>query len=71
MGSPVKSEAVNDNPASEITLDGFVNGMNGRIERFWRTLKDALTLFGIRNEDELQATLEVLKTHYNQHRPHQ
>ena len=45
--------------------------MNGRIERFWRTLKDALKLFDISNEAELQATLEVLKTHYNQHRPHQ
>jgi putative transposase len=45
--------------------------MNGRIERFWRTLKDALKLFDITNEVELQATLEMLKTHYNQHRPHQ
>jgi len=45
--------------------------MNGRIERFWRTLKDALKLFDISNEAELQATLEMLKTHYNQHRPHQ
>ena len=45
--------------------------MNGRIERFWRTMKDALNLFNISNEAELQATLEMLKTHYNQHRPHQ
>jgi putative transposase len=45
--------------------------MNGRIERFWRTLKDALKLFDISNEAELQATLEMLKMYYNQHRPHQ
>ena len=45
--------------------------MNGRIERFWRTLKDALKLFDIPDEVELQATLDMLKHHYNQHRPHQ
>lgn len=45
--------------------------MNGRIERFWRTLKDALNLFDIPNEAELQATLGMLKHYYNHHRPHQ
>jgi transposase InsO family protein len=45
--------------------------MNGRIERFWRTLKDALRLFDSPNEAELQATLDMLKRHYNRHRPHQ
>jgi transposase InsO family protein len=45
--------------------------MNGRIERFWRTLKDALKLFDIHNEAELQATLDTLRHYYNHHRPHQ
>ena len=45
--------------------------MNGRIERFWRTLKDALKLFDIPDEVELQATLDTLKHYYNQYRPHQ
>jgi putative transposase len=45
--------------------------MNGRIERVWSTFKQLLRMFDIRNEAELQATLELLRDTYNQHRPHQ
>jgi putative transposase len=45
--------------------------MNGRIERVWSTFKQLLRKFDINNEIELQATLELLRDTYNQHRPHQ
>lgn len=45
--------------------------MNGRIERVWSTFKQLLRKFDITNENELQATLELLRDTYNQHRPHQ
>jgi putative transposase len=45
--------------------------MNGRIERVWSTFKQLLRMFDIKNEAELQATLELLRDIYNQHRPHQ
>ncbi len=45
--------------------------MNGRIERVWSTFKQLLRMFDMKNEAELQATLELLKETYNQHRPHQ
>ena len=44
---------------------------NGRIERVWSTFKQLLRMFDIKNEAELQATLELLRDIYNQHRPHQ
>jgi transposase InsO family protein len=45
--------------------------MNGRIERVWSTFKQVLGMFDLCNEVELQATLELLRDTYNQHRPHQ
>lgn len=45
--------------------------MNGRIERVWSTFKQLLRMYDIKNEAELQATLDVLRGTYNQHRPHQ
>jgi transposase InsO family protein len=45
--------------------------MNGRIERVWSTFKHLLRAFDITNEAELQATLDLLRETYNQHRPHQ
>jgi putative transposase len=45
--------------------------MNGRIERVWSTFKQLLRMYDIRNETELQATLDLLRETYNQHRPHQ
>ena len=45
--------------------------MNGRIERVWSTFKQLLRAFDIRNEAELQATLDLLRETYNQRRPHQ
>lgn len=35
--------------------------MNGRIERVWSTFKQLLRMFDIKNEAELQATLELLQ----------
>ncbi|MFZ5875157.1 MAG: integrase core domain-containing protein [Nitrospirota bacterium] len=43
----------------------------GHIERAWTALKQLLRMFDIKNEAELQATLELLRDTYNQHRPHQ
>ncbi|MFZ5875148.1 MAG: integrase core domain-containing protein [Nitrospirota bacterium] len=45
--------------------------MNGRIECVWSTFKQLLRMFDLKNEAELQATLEMLQETYNQHRPHQ
>lgn len=45
--------------------------MNGRIERVWSTFKQLLRVFDMKNEAELQATLNLLRDTYNQHRPHQ
>jgi putative transposase len=39
--------------------------MNGRIERVWSTFKQLLQAFDIRNEAELQATLDLLRDTYN------
>jgi len=45
--------------------------MDGRIERAWSTFKQLLRMFDLKNEAELQATLNLLRDTYNQHRPHQ
>lgn len=45
--------------------------MSGRIERVWSTFKQLLRVFDMKNEAELQATLDLLRETYNQHRPHQ
>ena len=45
--------------------------MNGRIERAWSTFKQLLRMFDLKNEAELQATLNLLRDTYNRHRPHQ
>jgi transposase InsO family protein len=45
--------------------------MNGRVERVWSTFKQLLRAFDMKNETELQATLNLLRDTYNQHRPHQ
>ena len=45
--------------------------MNGRIERIWSTFKQLLRMFDMKNEVELQATLNLLRETHNQYRPHQ
>ena len=45
--------------------------MNGRIERVWYTFKQVLRMCHLPSEVELQATLDLLRNTYNQHRPHQ
>lgn len=45
--------------------------MNGRIERVWSTFKQLLRMFELKNEAELQATSNLLRDTYNQHRSHQ
>lgn len=45
--------------------------VNGRIERVWSTFKQVLRLCRIPNDEELQATLDLLRHTYNVHRPHQ
>ena len=42
----------------------------GKIERFWQTLKKRLTVRPAATLDELQHELDEFRTHYNQHRPH-
>lgn len=45
--------------------------VNGRIERTWSTFKQVLRLCRIPNDEELQASLDLLRRTYNVHRPHQ
>ena len=45
--------------------------MNGRIERVWSTFKQVLRICQIPTEAGLQATLNLLRSVYNQQRPHQ
>ncbi|MBB5618045.1 transposase InsO family protein [Chryseoglobus frigidaquae] len=42
----------------------------GKIERFWQTLKKRLTMRPASSLEELQRELDEFVDHYNQHRPH-
>ena len=42
----------------------------GKIERFWQTLKKHLDTRPTATIEELQAVLDVFRDYYNQHRPH-
>ena len=44
--------------------------MNGRIERFWGTLKAPLRRWAVSDSVQLQASLAVFRTWYNHVRPH-
>ncbi len=42
----------------------------GKIERFWQTMKKRLTAYPADSLEQLQQILDEFRTHYNQQRPH-